>query len=120
MVLGDLDQSLSRARLHVGGVDHGEQPAPQPLAHDVVQQVEGVDGGGLVVLVVADDGPAVVGGDHLAGREVLAGEVRLAGPGHADQHDQAHLREFQYLGHRVKTPIWVGAPTSGSSSPTGT
>jgi hypothetical protein len=128
VVLGDPQQRLARLGLHVGRVDDGQQPAPQPLADDVVQQVERVAGGGLVVLVVGHHRPAAVGRHHLGRREVPAREVRLAGTGDPHEHDQAHLRHPDLRRrHRrvheasfVKTPIWVGAPTSGSSSPTGT
>jgi hypothetical protein len=119
LVLGELDELGARPRLHVGGVHDREQAAPQPRTDDVVQEVEGVGGGRLVVLVVGDDRAAVVRGDHLGRPEMPAGEVRLARPGHADQDDEARLGDPQ-LGHRMNTPIWVGAPTSGSSSPTGT
>ena len=58
--------------LDAGGVDDGEQPAAQPGADDVLQHVEGVLGRGLVVGVVGHQAAAVVAGDDLPGREVLA------------------------------------------------
>src|SRR5690606_20052178 len=49
VVPGDAPQLLAGVRVQVGGVDHGEQAAPQPPVDDGVEQVEGVVGGGLVV-----------------------------------------------------------------------
>lgn len=54
MALGELDQGGAGGLLDVGGVDDGEQPPPEPGADDVVQDIERVGGGGLVVLVVGD------------------------------------------------------------------
>ena len=102
------------------------RPARQPLARRCVQHVEGVLGGGLVVLVVGDQAAAEVAGDHLEGPEVLGGEGRLAGPGDADEDDEGQLGDRGSAAVMrggpscaVKTAIWVGGPTSGSSSPTG-
>jgi hypothetical protein len=115
--------------LHVGGVHHGQQAAAQPDVHDGVQQGEGVRAGGLVVLVVADQAAAVVGGDDLGGLEVPGGEGGLARAGHADQHHESHgghaedprggVRSGLIGAHRVNTPIWVGEPVAGSWGPTG-
>ena len=70
---GSLASLISEARawlLDVGGVDDGQQPAAQPGADDVVQDVEGVRRGGLVVLVVGDQPAAEVAGDDLGRLEV--------------------------------------------------
>ncbi len=114
-----LHQGGAGVRLQVGGV-HDRQPArAQPLARDVVQHVEGLRRRGLVVLVVGDHRPERVGGEHLRGGEVLAGERRLAGAGDADQDHQRQFGDVESLhaDSLTKVAIWVGEPTSGSSSP---
>jgi hypothetical protein len=152
---GEPHQVGTRLALHIGGVHDGQPAGGEPLADDVVQHLERVAAGALVVLVVGDQAAAEVGGDHLGGLEVAAGEGGLAGPGGADQHDEAelgqaegagdgvragpraggswcvlgaHVASFAVLSVRsvrsvrsvlVKTAIWVGGPTSGSSGPTG-
>jgi hypothetical protein len=126
-----LDQRPASLALDVGGVDHRE-PAPlEPLAGDVVQHVERVAGGRLVVLVVGHERPAPVRREHLAGPEVPGRERRLARSRGADQHHQAQLGDGDAhpgragrpdiggRAHRANTAIWVGGPTSGSSGPTG-
>ena len=67
---GQLDQRCASGLLHVGGVDDRQQAAAQPGADDVVEDVEGVRCGGLVVLVVGDQAAAEVAGDDLGGLEV--------------------------------------------------
>src|SRR5699024_4058715 len=129
VVLGHTDKFLSGPALDVGGVHDGEQTTPQTHVDDGAHQGEGVGGGALVVGVVADHAPALVGADDLGGQEVLGGEGGLAGPGDPDQEDKSHPRHAEHTGHvglgllcrahLVTTPIWVGAPVSGSSSPTG-
>jgi hypothetical protein len=47
-------QRLSRLRLDVRRVDHGEASTSQPPSGDVMQRGEGVVGRRLVVLVVRD------------------------------------------------------------------
>ena len=87
--------SLRASALHVGRVHDGQPPAPQPLAGDVVQEVEGVGGRGLVVLVIGDQAAAEVGRDDLGRRKCSRGEGRLAGAGGADQDDQAQLGDLE-------------------------
>lgn len=140
VLLRQLDQLTAGVLLHAGGVDHRATAGREPLARDVVQDVEGVPCRALVVLVVGDQTSAEVGGDDLGGLEVAVGERGLAGPGRTDQNDEGEVGDGQYtallrgnlsLGHAafasfsftvfmVKTAIWVGGPTSGSSRPTGT
>lgn len=52
--LGQIDQRLAGLTLHIGGINHGEQAAPQPGPGNVEQHVEGVPGGGLIVFVIGD------------------------------------------------------------------
>ena len=107
------------------------RPAAQPLAGDVVQHVEGVAGGRLVVLVVGDQRRGRSREESTSvGAKCARGEGRLARAGDADERrpgvsvGDASARSV-VLGHRsspaprVKTAIWVGGPTSGSSAPTG-
>ncbi len=144
VLAGQVDQLTPGVLLHVGRVDDGATAGGEPLAGDVVQDVEGVAAGALVVLVVGDQAPAEVGGDDLGRREVALGERGLAGAGGADQHDEGEVGDGQGAGPhggaaaaggahaafasfsvgvagvvRVNRASWVGGPTSGSSSPTG-
>ncbi|MGX1117124.1 hypothetical protein RKD37_002487 [Streptomyces ambofaciens] len=138
---GQVDQLTPGVLLHVGRVDDGAAARGEPLARDVVQDVEGVAAGALVVLVVGDQAPAEVGGDDLGRLEVAPGEGGLAGAGGADQHDEGEVGDGQGAGPhggvggahaafasfsvgasvvpRVNRASWVGGPTSGSSGPTG-
>ncbi len=140
VALGQVDQLPPCVGLHAGRVHDGATARGEALAGDVVQDVEGVLGGALVVLVVRDEAAAEVGRDDLGRLEVPAGEGGLAGAGGADEHHQGEVGDGQhapvpcvvhvrYHGHaafasfgvvRVNTAIWVGGPTSGSSGPTGT
>lgn len=95
---GQLDQLTPGVLLHVGGVDDGAAAGGEPLARDVVQDVEGVTAGALVVLVVGDQAPAEVGGDDLGRREVAPREGGLAGAGGADQHDEGEVGDGQGAG----------------------
>ncbi len=145
MGAGQVDQLLPGLRLDVGGVDDRQPTGREPLAGDVVEHVEGVAGGGLVVGVVRDQTAAGVGGQHLGRPEVPGGEAGLAGAGGADEHDQGEVGHGELalaaarvvvahrvapaevsllvlvlvLVPRVKAASWVGGPTSGSSGPTG-
>ena len=92
MRAGRLDQRLARLGLDVRGVHHGQPAGRQPLSGDVVQHVERVRRGSLVVLVVGDQAAAEVRGEDLGGREVLPGERGLSGSGHAHQRDQGQFR----------------------------
>ncbi len=135
-LLGQIDQLASAVLLHAGRVDDGAAACGEALARDVVQDVEGVPAGALVVLVVGDQAPAEVRGDDLGGLEVAVRERGLARAGGTDQHHEGEVGDGQgpYLrGGLVRhaafssftvvirnTAIWVGGPTSGSSGPTGT
>lgn len=80
MALGELDQRGPGGLLDVRGVDDGEQATTKAGPDDVVQDVERVGRGGLVVLVVGHQPAAEVTGDNLGGLEVGAGERRLPAP----------------------------------------
>jgi hypothetical protein len=117
---GQGDEVAARLGLHVRGVDDREAAGVQALAGDVVQDVEGGRRGGLVVLVVGDEPAAEVAGDRLEGAEVRLSERRLARAAGADEDDERQLRNREPHATLRKTASWVGGPTSGSSSPTGT
>lgn len=91
---GQLHQLTAALRLDVGGVDDGQPSGGQPLARDVVQDVEGVPAGALVVLVVGDEAAAEVRGDDLRRFEVPAGEDGLARAARPDEDDEGEV------GHR--------------------
>ena len=101
----------------VGRVHDGETSGGETLSGDEFEQLEGIPGGRLVGGVVADQRPAGVGRDHLGGGEVLGREGRLAGTRRADENHQAVFGNL--YAHRRNTPIWVGAPSASSTSPTG-
>ena len=67
------------------------RPSARRLAGDEVQDLEGLVGDGLVVLVVADHRAAGVGREDLGRQEVLAGEGALARAAGADQDDEGQL-----------------------------
>ena len=136
VLAGRLDQLAPVIGLHVRRVHDGQPARGQPLGRDVIQHVERVPGRGLVVLVVGDEAAAEVGGEDFGGREVAAGECRLAGSGHAHERDQGQLGDGDLAARgdlpvggahgpvpavpvRANIAIWVGEPTSGSSPPTG-
>jgi hypothetical protein len=116
----ELDQRPPSLGLHVRGVDDREPAAGQPLPDDVVEELERIVGGVLRVLVVGDEAAAEVGRDHLGREEVRMPEGGLARSGDADQDDERKLGDLERFAHvAVNTAIWVGAPSSGSSGPTG-
>src|SRR5215471_7916081 len=80
------DQCLARIALHIGRIDDRQPTSLQPLANDVMQQIERLDCGGLVVLVVRDQAAAEVRRDDLRGTEVRSAEGRLPRAGYPDQH----------------------------------
>ena len=82
---------LARLGLHVGGVHDGQPPGSQPLGRDEVQHLKGVVGGGLIVLVVADQPAALVGGKRLGGQKMFACKRAFARAARADEHDECEF-----------------------------
>lgn len=139
VLLRQVDQLPPAVLLHTRRVDDRATAGGQALARDVVQDVEGVLRRATVVLVVGDQAPAEVRGDHLGRLEVPAGEGGLAGTRGADEDDEGEVGDGKSpscaldLGHAAfasfsvlitavltsKMAICVGGPTSGSSGPTG-
>ncbi len=91
VLAGQPHELLAALRLDARGVDHGEPAGREPLARDVVQDVEGVPAGALVVLVVTDQTAAEVGRDDLGGLEVACREGGLAGTGGSDEDHEGEV-----------------------------
>jgi hypothetical protein len=136
--LRQLHQLASRLALHVGGVDDRQTSGCQAFAGDVAQHVERVCRCALVVLVVGNQTPARVGGDHLVAAEVVTRKGRLPRTRGTQERHQRQLGDGQDAGAvfavcvgaahdvafasssvRVNRASWVGGPTCGSSSPIG-
>jgi hypothetical protein len=115
VVLGQLHDRPAVLGPHTGRVDHRDPSGLEPLGGNGVQDRERCVRGALIVLVVADQPAAEVGGDDLGGQEVSTGERRLARAGHADERDGAQLRNGDP--HRVNTAICVGLPRASSVGP---
>lgn len=106
---GQLDQLLSAALLDVGRVDDRTTARRESLARDVVQDVEGVPAGALVVLVVGDQASAEVRGDDLGRPEVPPGESGLARAGRPDQDDEGEVGDGQHTSLVLDTLDVLGA-----------
>src|ERR671914_1291045 len=91
VALGEPAPGITPARLEAGGVDHRDQPAPQPALDDEVEQLEGVAARTLGPLAGADHLAQPVGRDDLIRVEPLARPVRLPGRRRADEHDEARV-----------------------------
>lgn len=113
VLAGECDQLPAGVGLDAGRVDDGQAAGGEALARDVVQDVEGVAAGALVVLVVGDQAPAVVGGDGLGGLEVLAGEGGLARSGGPDQNDEGQVGDGKCARTGVSVLVMLPRPPSG-------
>jgi len=82
--VGNLHERLARFGLNIGGVDDSEMPGCEPFAQNEVQHLEGLFGGGLIILVVGNQAAADVGRQNFGRLEVLASERRLAATGGSD------------------------------------
>jgi hypothetical protein len=79
MVLArERDQRLARVLLNARGIDDGELAGGEALAGDEVEHLEGGRRRGLIIFIIADEPPAMVGREHLGGLKVFASEARLA------------------------------------------
>lgn len=85
---GHGEQRPAGVGFHVGGVDDGREPAPQPGGGQQVQDGDGVAGGVLVALVAGDGSAQLVQAEDLPGPG-LPGQGGLAGSRGADEQDQA-------------------------------
>jgi hypothetical protein len=94
----DRHQRRPRLGLDVGRIDNGEPAEREAFADDVVEQLEGVARGGLIVLVVADHAAASVGRDDLRRQEMASRERALAGPAGTDEHDERQFRDGEIHG----------------------
>src|SRR5262249_3241040 len=111
------DQWLTRLRLNIRGINHCEAPSSESLARDEVQHLKGIFCGGLSGFVIPYERTNQDGRELFCGIEMRPGEAGLAASRGADQNNKGEFRNCNF--HRLKTPICVGAPTLGSSSPTG-
>ncbi len=66
------DQRLPCLWLDIGCVDYRQTTTSEPLAHDLMQQVEGISGCRLVVLIIGYKRTTEVRGDDLCRQEVLS------------------------------------------------
>ena len=96
--VGPGDQRTSRRVLDTGRVNDGQAALAQSLRQRRVEHPEGSLRRGLVRLIARDDRPEAIRGQDLVGGEMACCEGRLAGPGCADQHDQAGIVDLD-LGH---------------------
>jgi hypothetical protein len=112
------DERSTSLALYVRSVDDREPAGGEPLARDEVQGIEGVLRRRLVVLVVGNETPERVRGEHLGREEMPGGERGLSGARRTDEHHQREHGDRHR--QRLKTPICVGDPTSSSSGPTAT
>ncbi len=94
VLAGEPHDGLARFALNVGRVDHGQAARLEPLAGDVMQHIECIGGGALVVLVVGDEPATVVRGEDLRGLEVLLCKRALAASRRADERNQSELRDL--------------------------
>ena len=123
VLLSQIQQPLPILRPQRGGIDDRQQTATQTLRGDIVQRVERVDGRVLLGRVVGHHRPERVRRQHLSVPEMPARGRRFTRPGYPDQHDETQPRylvgrhELSPISIRVNTAVWVGGPTSGSSSP---
>ena len=75
---GQGDERLAIFRSDVGGVRDGKLSGSQSLAGDEAQDVEGVVGCGLIVLVIGNESTAVIARQNLGTLEVFARKGRLS------------------------------------------
>jgi hypothetical protein len=90
-------QRPARVVLNARGIDDGELAGSEALAGDEVEHLEGGRRRGLIIFVIGDEPPAMVGGEHLGRLKVFASEARLARAARADEHDQRELRNGELL-----------------------
>lgn len=76
----DLDQRFAGFRLNVRCVDHREPATAQALVGDRMNQIEGLSGRGLIILIVSDEAAAGMGRDNLRGEKVLARTMTFRNP----------------------------------------
>ena len=111
---GELDERLASLGLHVRGIDDREPPQRQPLGGDEPQHLESLNRDRLVVLVVADHGPAGVGREDLGRLEVPARERALARSAGANQDDEAEAGDLDGHGLFSLSTLVRGSATAPS------
>jgi hypothetical protein len=88
VLTGQSHERLTGLGLDIGGVDHSEKAAGKALGGDVVEHFESFHGGSLIVLVVADESTAEIGGKDFGWLEMRARESGLATATGADEDDK--------------------------------
>jgi len=91
MLSSNGDERCPAFRLDVGRIDDGEPTEREPLADEIVEQLERVGSGGLVVLVVGDHPATGIGRDDLRRQKVATRERALTGAAGADEDDERQL-----------------------------
>jgi hypothetical protein len=73
-LLRESDEGFASLWLNIRSINYGESSTRESLSNDLVQEIERVPRGGLVVLVVRNKRPAKVRRNYLCREEVLAGK----------------------------------------------
>ena len=115
VALGQPDQLRAVLLAHVGRVDDDQPAALQARLGDIMDELEGVVGRVVAVLVVVNEAARGVRRHDLGRLEMPRREGRLAGARRADQRHEAEIGDREL--HRVNTPICEGAPWVASSAP---
>ena len=118
--IGGLAQLFAATGGKVRRVRHRQPAVRQPAAHERVEDGERLARGGLVARIVRDQAPALVGGDDLRFREVLAREGGFPGAGRAHEHHQRIRRDLHLLhgarsGLAESSVISIGRMGSGEA-----
>ena len=95
---GESHQRGSCLRLDIRGINNGHPPPCQPLGRNIVQNVEGVVGRRLIVLIVTHQPTAVIGGEHFARQKMLTCKRALPRPAGADEYDEGELGDGEFHG----------------------
>ena len=116
VALRELAPGRAALGIQAGRVDHGRQPAAQPLGDDQVEHLERVAARALVALAEPDHRAQPVRRDDLVGGEPARGPVRLPRRRGPDEHDEARIGEPEHarvLPHlRGSDPVYVRPRTA--------
>src|SRR5262249_24950209 len=77
-------QRLAGLGLDVGRIDDSQSPRSEPLTGHVMQHIEGVSGGRLIILVVCHEAATKIRRKNFRGLEMRPSEARLAASRRAD------------------------------------
>src|SRR5205823_2240486 len=110
-----MNQRPAGLGLHVRRVNDRQSAPCQSLAGNEVQHLEGILGGCLVVLIVADQSTAVIRRDYFARQEVLPRKRALARSAGTDQDDEGQLGDFDGHGASLRRYRQISSSGSGST-----